>query len=113
MRLPSTSSMIAPSALATNTGVAWNAPRTTAVSRRRMSSLERGPGIAVRSWIAGISVPPDWLLVEIDVYLLGLEILFDTPRSQLAPETGLLITAPRGFDVSGLHVVDPHDSRPQ
>src|SRR5437870_10806610 len=76
-RFPSTSSSIAPSARATYTGVACESPRGTAASRRSPSARDLVPGMEVFSLIVGISVPPDRLFVQIDVHLLGLEILFD------------------------------------
>ena len=45
--------------------------------------------------------------------LLGLEIFFDAPRAEFAAEAGLLVAAPRCFDVRGLHVVDPYNARAQ
>src|SRR5579862_4416395 len=60
-----------------------------------------------------LSVPADWGLVQIDVYLFGLKMFFDPPRSKLAAKAGLLVSAPRSFDVGRLHVVDPNDARAQ
>src|SRR5271157_4449070 len=108
--LPSTSSMSAPSDLATYTGVACESPRGTACSRRRCNSCERGPGIFVRSRIAAISVPPDRRFVEVDMDELGLEVLLHAPGAELAAEAGLLEAAPGRFNVGRLHVVDPDDA---
>src|SRR2546423_5435645 len=89
-------------------------PGGTTSARRRISSCERGPGIGVRSRMVGISVvPADGLLVEVDVDLLGLEILLNAPWPKLAAEAGLLIAAPRRLHVGGLHVVHPDDARAQ
>src|SRR5690242_11647099 len=63
--------------------------------------------------MVAISVPSDWLFVKIDVNLLGLQILFNAPRAEFAPEAGLLVTSPRSLHVSRLHVVDPDDSSTQ
>src|SRR5882724_6648988 len=60
-----------------------------------------------------LSVPADRLLVQIDVHLLGLEILFESPGTELTSKAGLFVPAPRRFDVSRLHVVDPHDASAQ
>src|SRR5215470_9608787 len=59
------------------------------------------------------SVPADRRLVQIDVHLLGLEILLNSPGPQLPPETGLLESSPGRFHISRLHVVDPNNPRPQ
>src|ERR1700730_447459 len=113
-RLPSISSTMAPSACAAKMGVAGETPRAMAALRRRARSRERGPGIGVRNSIAGISsVPPYGLFVQVDVNLLGLEIFLDSPRAELATEAGLLVAAPRCFDVSRLHVIDPDDAGTQ
>src|SRR5580704_645275 len=109
-RLASTSSRIAPSARAAKICVAWATPRATADLRRRASSRDLGPGIAVRNWIVGMSVPSDWRFVEIDVDLFRFEIFLDAPGAELAAKAGLFVTAPGGFDVSRLHVIDPDDS---
>src|SRR5579872_838723 len=53
-RLPSTSSIAAPSARSTNTGVTCETPLATAAVRRRSHSWERGPGIEVRKRIVDI-----------------------------------------------------------
>src|SRR5581483_11865406 len=83
-------------------------PRGTASARRRINACERGPGTGVRRRMVGISVvPADRLLVEVDVDLLGLQIFFDAPRSQLASKPGLLIASPRRLDICGLHMVHP------
>src|SRR5579885_1287051 len=74
-------------------------------------SLASTPSTATgnRQLITGncFSVPADRLLVQVDVYLLGLEILFDSPGTELATESGLLVTSPRRFNVCRLHVIDP------
>src|SRR5262245_25659800 len=59
------------------------------------------------------SIPTDWLLREIDVDLLHIEILVDAPLAELAAESRLLVAAPRRLDVGRLHVVDPHDAGAQ
>src|SRR5438270_164560 len=41
--------------------------------------------------MVAISVPSDWLFVKIDVNLLGLQVLFNAPRAELAAEAGLLL----------------------
>src|SRR6266851_5449038 len=112
-RLPSTSSMSAPSARSTKIGVICDTPRGTASVRRRIHSWERGPGTEVRRRIADMSIPPDRLLVQIDVNLFGLEIFFDAPRPELTAEAGLFIPAPGSFHIGGLHVIDPHHPRAQ
>src|SRR5215472_3099816 len=55
-------------------------------------------------------VPPDGCFVQIHVYLLCLQIFFETPGSQLSAEARLLISAPWRFHIGGLHVIDPDDS---
>src|SRR6184192_1873916 len=56
------------------------------------------------------SVPTDRRFVQVNVHLLGFEIFLDSPRPKLTPETGLLVAAPRRFDVSGLHVIHPNNA---
>src|SRR5437773_9115714 len=58
-------------------------------------------------------IPADRCLIQIDEYLFGFEILFEPPRAKLAAKTRLFVTAPRRFDVGGLHMVDPDDSSAQ
>src|SRR5215831_16507690 len=60
-----------------------------------------------------ISVPPDWLFIQIDMYLLRFEIFLDAPRSQLASKTRLFVATPRRFHVGRLHVIDPDDPSAQ
>ena len=55
------------------------------------------------------SVPADRCFVQVDVYLLGLEIFFDARRPELAAKAGLLEASPRRFHVGRLHVIDPDD----
>src|SRR5438093_4079826 len=127
-RLPSTSSMVAPSARAAKTGVAFEGPRGMAASRRAIKARDFGPGISVRIWIVFICVfllpaarklpyrflvPADRGLVEIDEHLLGFEIFFEAPGTQLATEAGLLVASPGSFDVRWLHVIDPDDAGAQ
>src|SRR5258705_11432796 len=110
IRLPSTSSMTAPSARSMKTGVTCKAPCATAALRRCISSFERGPGIGVRSCMLAISVPSDGRFVEVDVDLFCFQIFVDAVRAELTPKAGLLVASPWGFDVSRLHVVDPDHS---
>src|SRR5215510_685366 len=63
--------------------------------------------------MVAISVPPDWSLVEIDVHLLGFEVLLNSPGPQFPSETRLLVASPRRFDIRGLHVIDPDDASSQ
>src|ERR1700675_5155175 len=58
-------------------------------------------------------VPADRRFVQIHKHLLGFQILFEPPRSELASEAGLLVAAPRSFNVSRLHVIDPDNSGAQ
>src|ERR1039458_935218 len=67
----------------------------------------RGWGYGERS---KASVPSNRLLVEVDVNLLGLEILLDAPGAKFASEAGLLVATPRRFKVGGLHVIDPDNA---
>src|ERR1700716_1376607 len=77
----------------------------------------RGPSTAIDDNGSGVpsssSVPADWGFVQVDVDLLGLQILFDAPRTQFAAEAGLFVSAPGGFDVRWLHVIHPDDSGAQ
>src|SRR6202030_4222742 len=45
----------------------------------------------------------------IDENLFRFQIFFQAPGPQLAAEAGLLVSAPWCLNVSGLHVIDPHD----
>src|SRR5258708_665240 len=110
MRLPSTSSITAPSARSMKMGVTWKAPCATAALRRCISSLERGPGTGVRSCMLAISVPPDGRFVEINVDLFRFQIFVDAVGAEFTAKAGLLVASPWGFDVSRLHVVDPDNS---
>src|ERR1700733_738375 len=56
------------------------------------------------------SVPTDRLLVEINVDLLGFQIFFDTPGTEFAAKARLLVTAPRSFYISWLHMIHPDDA---
>ena len=47
------------------------------------------------------------------MYLFGLEILFNTPRTKFAPKARLLVAAPGRLDIGGLHVIYPYDSGAQ
>src|SRR6267143_1532704 len=60
--------------------------------------------------MVGILVPSDRRLVEIDEHLFCLKIFLEAPGTQLAAEAGLLVAAPRRFDVGRLHVIDPYDA---
>src|SRR5271163_2150566 len=68
---------------------------------------------AARRPARGFLIPTDRSLVEIDEHLFRLEILFKSPGSQLAAKAGLLVTAPRRFHVSRLHMIDPDDAGAQ
>jgi hypothetical protein len=67
-------------------GVACETPRGTATSLRRCNSFERGPGTAVSRRIAAISIPSNGLFVEVNVYLLGLEVFLNSPKAKFAAE---------------------------
>src|SRR4029077_1936705 len=54
--------------------------------------------------------PVDGGFVEIHEDLFRFEIFFEAPRAELAAETRLFVAAPRRFNVSRLHVIDPHDA---
>src|ERR1017187_8354051 len=55
-------------------------------------------------------VPTDRRLVEIDEHLFGFGIFLETPGTKFATIAGLLVAAPRRFDVGRLHVIDPDDA---
>src|SRR5258708_34509303 len=57
----------------------------------------------------GFSVPADRSFIQVDVDLLGFEILLDAPGPEFAAKARLLVAAPGGFHVSRLHVIDPDD----
>src|SRR6266550_7237424 len=63
--------------------------------------------------MVAISVPSDGLFAQIDVDLLGFQILFDTPRPQFPSEAGLLVASPWCFHVRRLHVIHPHNAGTQ
>ena len=97
------------------------------IHRRRMRKPARNGGFPARAEstrfrsgnfslqlnCSHFSIPPDRLFVQVNVHLFGFEIFFDSPRPKLASKARLLVAAPRSFNVSGLHVIDPNDSRPQ
>src|SRR5271167_2924093 len=55
-------------------------------------------------------IPADGRFVEINEELFRFEILIETPRAKFAAEARLLVAAPRCFDVSRLHMIDPNDA---
>src|SRR5580700_10346556 len=63
--------------------------------------------------ISNSSVPANGRFIQVDIHLLGLQILLKPPRSQLPAEARLLVPAPRRFHVRGLHVIHPDNSRTQ
>src|SRR2546429_1562035 len=63
--------------------------------------------------MVAISVPSDGLFVQIDMDLLGFQILFYSPRPQFSSEAGLLVASPWCFHISGLHVIHPYDAGAQ
>src|SRR5262245_52281326 len=50
---------------------------------------------------------------EVDVDLLGLEILVEAPRAEFAAPAALLVAAPRRFVERGVIAVQPGDARAQ
>src|SRR5690242_7340810 len=56
------------------------------------------------------SVPIDGGFIEIDENLFRFEIFLEAPWAEFAPKARLLVATPGRFDVSRLHVIDPHDS---
>src|ERR1043166_5391390 len=56
------------------------------------------------------SIPTDRLLVEVDVYLLHMQVFLHTPPPQLSTDSTLLISTPRRLDERRRHLVPPHDS---
>ena len=68
-RLPSTSSRMPPPARAANTGMVLPTPRDTAATLRLASSVECGPGMAVRIW----RVCSMELMVVSTVLMVGLQ----------------------------------------
>src|SRR5258708_19559724 len=58
-------------------------------------------------------VPADRGLVEIDEHLFGFEVFLEAPGTEFASKARLLVTAPGGFDVGWLHVIDPDDAGTQ
>src|SRR5713101_1112286 len=80
---------------------------------RRRNFSRGGRGANRRGSIAPLLVPPDRPLVEVDVDLLDLQVLVEAVRAEFAPETGLLVAAPRRFYGGRLHVVDPDDAGAQ
>src|SRR5882762_9767376 len=83
-------------------------PASPAFRARRRRYFSRGRrGANRRGSIAPLLVPPDRPLVEVDVDVLDLQVLVEAVRTELAPEPGLLVAAPRGLHGGRLHVVDP------
>src|SRR5262249_40392713 len=56
------------------------------------------------------SIPPDRLLIQVDVDLFGLEIFLDAPGAEFSSEARLLVSAPRRFYERRLHMIHPHDA---
>src|SRR6202453_735104 len=79
-----------------------------ACNRRAVNARELGPGISVFSRMLDMSIPPNRLFVQIDIDLLGLEILVNTMYPQFPAEARLLKPAPRRFHTRRLHVIHPH-----
>src|SRR6476659_1004938 len=55
-------------------------------------------------------IPPERRFVEVDVDLLGLEVILEAVRSELAAEAGLLVTAPRRLIVCRVVGVEPRNA---
>src|SRR5215216_391833 len=79
-----------------------NSKQSTGV---RVGPVYRSP-FTVRSRL----IPAYRLLVQIDEDLLGLQVFFDSPVAQLAPETRGLVAAPGGLHKRRLHVIHPHNT---
>src|SRR5271154_7127110 len=79
-----------------------------ACNRRAVNARELGPGTSVFIRILDMSIPPNRLFVQIDIDLLGLEILVNAMDPQFPAEARLLEPAPRSFHASRLHVIHPH-----
>src|ERR1700677_1360964 len=79
-----------------------------ACNRRAVNARELGPGISVFSRMLDMSIPPNRLFVQIDIDLLGLEILVNAMDPQFPSAARLLKHAPWRFPASRLHVFPPH-----
>src|SRR5206468_12577691 len=77
-----------------------------APSKRATSAREFPSSFELSAFL----VPSDRRLVEIDEHLFRFEIFFKAPGTQFAAKAGLLVAAPRRFDVGRLHVIDPYDA---
>src|ERR1700679_266482 len=81
-----------------------------ACNRRAGNARELGPGISVFSRMLDMSIPSNRCFVQIDIDLLGLEILVNAMNPQLPAEARLLKATPRRFHASRLHVINPHNT---
>src|SRR5580658_5642303 len=79
-----------------------------ACNRRAVNARELGPGISVFSRILDMSIPPNRLFIQIDINLLGLEILVNAMDPQFPAEARLFKPTPRRFHTRWLHVIDPY-----
>src|ERR1700678_130080 len=80
-----------------------------ACNRRAVNARELGPGISVFSrMLAMVSIPSNRRFIQIDVHLLGLEILVNAMDPQFPAKARLLKPSPRSFHASRLHVIHPH-----
>src|SRR5271155_1612015 len=79
-----------------------------ACNLRAVNARELGPGISVFSRMLAMSIPSNRLFVQIDINLLGLEILVNAMDPQLPAEARLLKASPRRFYARRLHMINPH-----
>src|SRR5262249_47341698 len=56
------------------------------------------------------SIPGYWLLIQVDMHLLHLEVFIHAPHAKLAANAALLVAAPRRLYERWLHVIHPHDA---
>src|SRR5207247_10360262 len=89
-------------------------PASPALCTIRRRNFSRGGRRANRRGsMAPLLVPPDRPLVEVDIDVLDLHVLVEAVRTELAPEPGLLVPAPRRPHWGRLHVVEPADAGAQ
>src|SRR5689334_23112819 len=108
--LPSTSVTVESSARSTKIGCRVATPASTDRRRRSINARLRGPGMAPSSRMTPISIPPDRRFRQVDVDLLGLEVVLQTVRTELASESGLLVPAPGRLVVGRMVGVQPEDA---
>src|SRR5262249_26371100 len=72
----------------------------------------------LRTWDSSVqvnygheSIPSDRLFVQVNVDLLGFEILFDSQGAKLSSKSRLFVATPRSLYIGRLHMIHPDNTR--